>query len=192
MNIAAFSRKGFWGRIVLDARVLFKSFFSGFDSGFTLLELIVAIALTISLSLVAFTMIYQVLAIPQAADNHLQTVLAVESVGDWLIKDGQQATAADVDISSVPVTGGTRRLRLACQYTSERHQIDYVLLSGNQIRRDDYLNGSSTATSEIIAENITTFTVSANDGNYQVVVGSTINGISSQNTQLTYLFKPRL
>lgn len=164
---------------------------SGDDSGTTLIELIIGIALAAAILFVAGTMVYQLFAVPQAAGNHLQAILAVDNVGDWLIRDGQQAEAADVDISSVAVTGGTRKLRLFCQFSAETHMIDYVVLSSNRLRRDDYLNASPTATSAVIGENITNFSVTGAADKYQVAVGATVSGIVNQSTQLTYTFKPR-
>ena len=166
-----------------------RPFFRG-EFGFTLIELLVGVALVSSIVSVMGIMLYQVISIPQASNNHLQAILIVENVGQWIIKDGKQAQT--VDISQVSVSGGTRKLRLVwdySQYSQGKHTIDYIVQNDNKLRRDDYVNGSPTATSTIIGENITTFSVV---GSYQVTVGSTSGGFMSRSAQLIYYFNPKL
>lgn len=168
----------------------FKHPFHRGEFGFTLIELLIGAALLGSIISVAGIMLYQIIAIPQASNNHLQAILIVENVGQWIIRDGKQAQT--VDISQVSVSGGTRKLRLVwdySQYSQGKHTIDYIVQNDNKLRRDDYVNGSPTALSTIIGENITTFSVA---GQYQVTVGATTGGFMSKSAQLVYSFKPKL
>lgn len=168
----------------------FKHSLPGGEVGFTLIELIIVVAIAALIFGGISHTFYQAIRVTAASNNHMQTILYVQNVGQWIIRDGQQAQT--VDTTDVSVTGGTRKLRLAwdySQYGQGKYTIDYILQTNNQLRRTDNITGMSA----IIAQNITTFSANVSAaGYYQVMVGSAFGGFQQQNAQLVYYFKCRV
>jgi len=159
------------------------------EAGFTVIEFVIAVAISGILIGGMTTTFFQMNKVTTANTSHMQVMLTVKNVGDWIVRDGQQAQT--VDAVMTPVTGGNRVLRLEWDYTlygQERHTIDYVLLEDNRLRRDDYANGVETAASAIVGTGISVFSVA---GSYEVTVGAEIGGAQPASSQLTYCFKTR-
>jgi prepilin-type N-terminal cleavage/methylation domain-containing protein len=167
----------------------------GGENGFSLVELLIAIAIIGVITTGIASVFIQTYKVTAESNHHLQAIGNVQNIGQWVVRDGQQA--ATVDYNPTPVTGGTRYLRLNWDYSTYslgKHRVDYVLQNDDVLRRDDtnYIGGvAQPTTSLVLAQNIVAFSV-AGPSPYEVTISSTVGSFQQGNAEMKYYFNFRI
>ena len=124
--------------------------------GFTLIELVIAIAIT-SIITGGITMtIFQVFNINSISTNHMIAVRQVQDVGFWVSRDALMAQSTTVTgITGFPIT-----LTWTDYVSGDEYQVVYTLVGG-QLQREHYTNYDPVTNPDpdataIIAQNIDT------------------------------------
>jgi prepilin-type N-terminal cleavage/methylation domain-containing protein len=163
------------------------------ESGFTIIELIMSLVIMAALFAGVTAVFIQIYKITAASNNHLHAIRNVQNIGQYVVRDGQQAKT--VECNEQAVTGGIRYLELSWDYSAfslGKHTIDYVLLDSGALRRDDYAGGAMTPTSsQILAENVDAF-YATGSSLFEVTVSSTVGGFQSRNAEIKYYFNLRV
>ena len=121
--------------------------------GFTLIELMLAIAISGVITGAVTTTIFQVVTGSLRTNNHMTMVRQVQNAGYWVSHDVQMAQNVALADESVDDPDGTR-FPLTLSWTewgsNEVHQVVYSLLADNKFQRSHSINGTTEAS--IIAE----------------------------------------
>ncbi len=98
------------------------------QKGFTLIELIVAIAITALIIGVIAMSIFQVFTVNALSSNHMKAVRQVQTVGNWISRDTLMAQSVDPDPADDVATLGTEFLILSWVAWERvgQHQEQYI------------------------------------------------------------------
>lgn len=103
--------------------------------GFTLLELLIALAITSVITGSTTMVIFQVFDGNARTSNHMEAVRQVQNAGYWVSRDAQMAQS--IDIGNDPVTPELELVTLTwTEWNNTAHQITYKL-QGAELWRDD-------------------------------------------------------
>jgi prepilin-type N-terminal cleavage/methylation domain-containing protein len=95
------------------------------QSGFTLIETLVSVAIIGLIAVALFAIIYQIFAIPAQNKTSLIAIKQVENAVHWLSRDAQQAQAVELDEETgFPVT------LTWTDWDNLQYQITYTLVGG--------------------------------------------------------------
>ncbi len=108
--------------------------------GFTLIELIIAIAITGLITSGVTMTIFQVISGNARSSNHMIAVRQVQEAGYWLSRDAQMAQSISTG-DDPPGTGFPLTL-IWTEYgvDGDEHQVVYTLLADNKLKREHYTN----------------------------------------------------
>jgi len=112
------------------------------QKGFTLTDLILAIAITVIITAVITLTVFQVIAGSARTKNHMTAVRQVQSAGYWVSHDAQMAK----DVTTDDDPGTPELVTLAWtewEDPKDSHQVVYSLLADNQLQRSDSVNGEA-------------------------------------------------
>ena len=172
------------------------------QSGFTLIELIVALAITSVILSIIVGSLYQVMFRQSDVKDSTKVMLSLQDAGHWISRDVMNSQSVD---TSVP-----QRLKLAYTVqwpTSESYQYVYLYdvtynYTGGEIRRSELLttkkydstSGALVSTTEssyqtLIAGNITAFQAAWANGAVQVSVTASLGKYTEMRD---YSFIPRI
>jgi len=162
------------------------------QKGFTLIELIVVIAIT-GLIITAVTVtIFQLFSISARSDNHMLAVRQVQNAGYWISHDAQMAWSVEPADESVDEPDGTRfPLTLTwIDWDGTMNEITYALVGG-ELQRSHSISGN-TETS-IVAQYIdSTQTICQfANGKLTLTVTATVGGWQPASETRTYEVIPR-
>jgi prepilin-type N-terminal cleavage/methylation domain-containing protein len=162
---------------------------NGGESGITLIELLVALAIS-GLIMAGVSMAFQqTITLTAKSNNHLQAVRQLQNAGQWISRDGQQAQPVNgVTIDINPVTPEV--LILYWDYGDYNYQDSHTItyaINGTVLTRQEDI-GTVAGTPIAIANNITGFEV---DAGYSVTMTATVGGFQQSSETLIYYFKPR-
>ena len=120
------------------------------QKGFTLIELIMVIAITALIIGVIVMSISLVFNVSARSDNHMLAVRQVQNVGYWISRDVQMAQSVKTD--EVSTTGFP--LYVAWKdWDTNLHEITYNLLGNGELKRSYSVNGGG-ASEILIAQYI--------------------------------------
>ena len=105
------------------------------QKGFTLMEVVVAVALTAIVIGVIVTSVFQVFILNVRTSNHMNAVTQVQSAGYWLSFDAQMAQ--DVDVSGA---SGFPLTLTWTDWSGDEYQVVYSLTVGDKLLREHYTN----------------------------------------------------
>ncbi len=165
------------------------------ESGLTLIELMVAVAILGIIMVGIGSAFVQTLRVTTASNNHLQAINYTQNAGVWIVRDGQQAQTVTGDDPSTP--GVAEVMSLVWDYsayTLGSHTVHYAL-SGTDLTRSD--NGGAPV---VIARGIKSsgdfvlqgITEPSGAVYYKVTVISTVGGFQPRSASSAFYFKPRL
>ena len=120
--------------------------------GFTLIGLLVAIAITGLITGGLTTTIFQVFTVNALTSNHMTAVRQVQNAGYWISHDAQMAQSVDTNDDMVPPEEVLTLAWDLTEYGGTEHQVIYTLV-GNELKRAHYTNSSLDATT-IVAQYI--------------------------------------
>ena len=104
--------------------------------GFTLIEMIVAMTITVLIIGVIAMAIFQVFNVNALSSNHMTAVRQVQNAGYWISRDAQMAQ------SVVPDDGGATGFPLTLtrtEWEGDEHQVVYTII-GDRLQREHYIN----------------------------------------------------
>ncbi len=162
------------------------------QQGFTLIELMVALAVSsIILSGITVT-IYQIVSINALASNRMYAVNQVQNAGYWISNDAEMAHAIDVNDDI-----GTPDLELVTidwvDWDGNTHKSVYTLAGG--IIKRSYILNLGTPVETIIAQNINPSTSCVLDETYYkrliVTLSATVGGFKPVTVNRIYETIPR-
>lgn len=165
------------------------------DAGFTLIEVIIGVAiLGIVIPMIA-TGFVQTLKVTASSNNSMQAIRYAQNAGVWIVRDGQQAQTVTADDPATP--GITEVMTLIWDYSAYglgSHTIHYAL-SGTDLTRSDN-GGAPIVVAKGIKESSDFSLQGVTEPNgavyYKVTIASTIGGFQPRNVSLNFYFKPRL
>ena len=116
------------------------------EKGFTLIEVVVAVALTAIIIGVIVTSVFQVFILNVRTSNHMNAVTQVQSAGYWVSHDAQMAQ--DVDASG---TSGSLLILTWADWSGNEYQVIYTLedmttSTLKNLQRSYSINGAVTET----------------------------------------------
>lgn len=163
------------------------------EKGFTLLELLVAVALTGVVSMVVATTVLQMFSESERSTERLSASLQVANAGFWLERDTASAQSITVP------TSGTFVIMQWTSWNGEQTNVAYSLVdSSNGLKKlvRNYSVEGSTSVSAFIADSIVAASTSAvletSGTATQTVLRTIIEAqVGNQNAARTYQFKPR-
>lgn len=152
-----------------------KRFLKG-QSGLTLIELLVSIALLGIVILGSAMVFYQTMVITVESRNHMKAVRNVQNAGYWVSIDGQQISIGIDKDDDASTPGITEVLTLFWDYFYEKsdpvkYEVIYSLDEGTLMRTEIVNDG--TPASMILAQDITMFDWDDATGN-RVIISSTV------------------
>ena len=158
--------------------------------GVTLVELIVAVAITGIITGGITMTIFQVFGGNERTSNHMTAVRQVQNAGYWISHDTQMAQDVDTGASSgFPLT-----LTSTDWDSGDMHQVIYTLLVDNKLQREHYTNLNLDATT-IVAEYINPDETSCvwddAEGKLTLTVTATMVGWKSASETRIYEVIPR-
>jgi prepilin-type N-terminal cleavage/methylation domain-containing protein len=118
--------------------------------GFTLVEVILAIAISGIITGGITMTIFQVFSGNIRTGNHMTAVRQVQNAGYWVSHDAQMAQPNSIDDNP---SGGEFLVLGWTDWANDDHQVVYNLLADNKLQRSHSINDGDTETS-IIAEYI--------------------------------------
>lgn len=177
------------------------------QKGFTLIELIVGLAIIVSIMVGITTSIFQVFSVNTKSTNHMTASMQVQNAGHWFSNDTQmaQVIATDDDVG----TQETEVLTLTWVGWERKGQQDNQLIDtyvvgytyddnkiwrNQKITTDKYDSDGSfietieNITSSLIAEHITTLAVSATGGKVTLTITASVGETMEDRT---YEITPR-
>jgi prepilin-type N-terminal cleavage/methylation domain-containing protein len=167
--------------------------------GFTLIELMIAIAITGVVTGAVTTTIFQVANGSARTNNHMTAVREVRSAGYWVSHDAFMTKSVELADESVDDPDGTRfpfTLTWTDWETNEVHLVVYNIV-GDELQRVHSINGT-TDTSIVVAEFIDTTLDDDGqrktrvDGELTLTVTATLGaGSQEQSETRTYEIVPR-
>ena len=108
--------------------------------GYTLVEVLVALAITGIIAGGLAMSIFQVITIEAGTSNHMTAVRQVQNAGYWISHDGQMAQDAPVIVNN----GGGQLESITLTWTEwdsgDENQVVYSLLEDNSLQREHYIN----------------------------------------------------
>jgi len=117
--------------------------------GLTLVELVIAIAITGIITAAITMAVFQVFNMNTRTSNHMTAVRQVQNAGYWVSRDAQMAQGVVITgVSGFPLT-----LTWTDWETGEVHQVIYDLVEDDKFQREHYTNLNLDATT-IVAEYI--------------------------------------
>ena len=143
------------------------------EKGYTLVELMIALAITGVISAVLGLAVQQIVTVPEQNNDKIAAVHAVQNAGHWVGLDGQTATGA-VGGSSLTLTLADNSTLSYILYGDELHR---VYGSSNRTIARDISNASFSITGNMITMDIEStpagrWNISEN-GTYQVCMRPT-------------------
>lgn len=117
--------------------------------GFTIIELLIAVALTGIVAGATTTTIVQVFDGSARTSNHMTAVRQVQNAGYWVSRDAQMAET----VVTTGATGFPLTLTWIEWDSGDAHQVVYSLLIDNKLQRQHYTNLNPDATA-IVAQSI--------------------------------------
>ena len=156
------------------------------QKGFTLTDLILAIAITVIITAVITLTVFQVIAGSARTKNHMTAVRQVQSAGYWVSHDAQMAQ--DVTTDDDPGTPELVTLTWT-EWESPKHSHEVVYsLVDNDLQRSDSVDGEAPTVAPV-AEYIDANTSCAWDG---FVLTFTVTAtVGEQSETRTYEVMPR-
>jgi prepilin-type N-terminal cleavage/methylation domain-containing protein len=118
--------------------------------GFTLTEVILAIAIAGIITGGITTTIFSVVTGSARTSNHMTAVRQVQNAGYWVSHDAQMAQPNSIDDNP---SGGEFLVLGWTDWANDDHQVVYSLLADNKLQRSHSIN-DGTAETAIIAEYI--------------------------------------
>ena len=119
--------------------------------GFTLIELIVAIAITgLIISAITVT-IFQLFSISARSDSHMLAVRQVQNAGYWISHDTQMAQSVETDGGT---TGFPLKLTWSNEWDSNTYQVVYNLIEADSELRRSYKVNDDDPNVTLVAEYI--------------------------------------
>lgn len=156
-------------------------------AGFTLIEVLVATAITGLLGVGVSMATYQALNISAASSNHIAALKQVENAAHWLKRDAQMAQY----ITPSGAAGFPVELSWV-EWNNDTHEVTYTLSSGNLMRSHSFNGGPETTT--LIAQNITEDTTNCqySEGVFGFEITVQLNGVRpvSQTCQAQVIPRP--
>ena len=179
------------------------------QSGFTLMELLVAVAITGIISLGLVMTIYQIIAGNLRSSGEMAVIREAQNAGYWMSHDTQMAQ--DVSVDDDPGTADTELVTLTWfEYnwdstTNDRrgygHRVIYVL-DGEELRRDYYTDpyeegGAEPGTefafqnSTFVAKHLESLACVYLSGQLEITVTASVGGWQPQSATRKYKVMPR-
>ena len=153
------------------------------QKGFTLIELMIAIAITALITGGAATAIFQVFNVNTLNSDHMTAIRQVQNAGFWISQDAQQARIVVTDDeNAILILSWTN-------WDGVLHEVTYDII-GNELRRSHSVDGE-VPVETLVAQFITLATATFPDppGNkIKVIIGATV---ADANEQRTYEVSPR-
>jgi len=159
--------------------------------GFTLIELMIAIAITGIITGGITMTIFQVFSGNARSSNHMTAVRQVQNAGYWISHDTQMAQNVVPDPGD---TGFPLTLTWSDWDSGDVHQVIYTLLVDNKLQREHYTNLNLDATT-IVAEYIdpdeTSCVWDDGTGTLTLTVTATVGGWQPASETRVYEVIPR-
>ena len=152
--------------------------------GFTLIELMIAIAITGIITGGITMTIFQVFSGNARSSNHMTVVRQVQNAGYWISHDTQMAQNVVPDPGD---TGFPLTLTWSDWDSGDVHQVIYTLLVNNKLQREHYTNLNLDATT-IVAEYIDSISCDFTGGVLTLTVTATL-GTGSQEATETRVYE---
>ena len=159
--------------------------------GFTLVELLVAMAISGLIASGLALTIFQVFNGNAQSSSEMSVVQQVQNVGHWVSRDvmmAQNVTLADPDDppgSGFPITMYWKEFGVE----GDDYQIIYSV-GGNQLKREFFINGSLSSTT-LIAKYLQSISCEMESGKYILTVSAHIEGRLPATETRTYEIIPR-
>jgi len=158
--------------------------------GVTLVELIIAVAITGIITGGITMTIFQVFGGNERTSNHMTAIRQVQNAGYWISHDTQMAQIVDTDNLTPPEI---LKLTWTEWESGDVHQVIYTLLVDNKLQREHYTNLNLDATT-IVAQYINpdqTSCVWDDEGKLTLTVTATVVGWKSASETRIYEVIPR-
>jgi prepilin-type N-terminal cleavage/methylation domain-containing protein len=118
------------------------------QGGFTLLELLVALAIDGVLICVIAAIIFQVSSVSSSSSGHMSAVKQVENAAQWISRDALMAQSVDTQGAS-----GFQPLTLTwVDWDNTKYQVTYTIVNGELLR--DYSVNDGQPSQTMISQNI--------------------------------------
>ena len=165
-----------------------KSFFNRGEKGFTIIELLVVLVISMTL-FPAVPVFSQIVSVTSASNNHVAATRQVQNAGQWVVLDGQQAQTAAWNPGSNTLT-----LVLKNDPYNSTYSVVYSV-NGTELTRK-VGSGPEVVIAQGIADEENDFRVEevdVEDGHlYKVTIKSTIGTYQQRSAELIYYFQPRI
>ena len=159
--------------------------------GVTLVELIIAVAITGIITGGITMTIFQVFGGNERTSNHMTAIRQVQNAGYWISHDTQMAQSVDTDNLTPPEI---LKLTWTDWESGDMHQVIYTLLVDNKLQREHYTNLNLDATT-IVAQYINPDQTSCvwddAEGKLTLTVTATVVGWKSASETRIYEVIPR-
>lgn len=146
------------------------------QGGFTIIELLVALAITGLITGGATMAIFQVFAGNARTSNHMTAVRQVQNAGYWISHDTQMAQSVDTDNLTPPEI---LKLTWTDWESGDVHQVIYTLLVDNKLQREHYTNlnlDATTIVAQYIVPDQTSCIWDDDEGKLTLTVTATVSG----------------
>jgi len=163
------------------------------QKGFTLAEILVAVAITAVIGSVITMSISQLFTVSIADKNRMEAVKQVENALHYINRDAQMAKAFDIiPGSSVPFTSGLHLQWIDYDISSEiNNTVDYTLDADGDLKRVYWRAGDTVTTT--VARHIESVSNYSFDGAVLVVnLTASVEGLRSATESRTLQVKPRI
>jgi len=168
---------------------------TGGERGFTLIELIIGVAIIGIILPVIGTAFVQTLKITAASNNSIQAIRYAQNAGVWIVRDGQQAQTVTADDPATPDV--TEVMTLVWDYSAYglgSHTVRYALIGTDLTRSDN--SGAPVVIAMGIKESsdfvLQGITEPSGAVYYKASITSTIGGFQPRSSSSAFYFKPRL
>ncbi len=161
------------------------------ESGFSLVEMLIAMAVSGVILAAIFAVIAQTVSVNAANTSHMQAIKQVENAVHWLDRDSQQALRDDIIVNN-PTPNFPLILTWTKFGTDDDYTITYTFDEETGIlQRSQSVNGGMPSSTRI-AENISSIEYSFNGKILEFEITSQVNGFKPASESRALYVMPRV